>query len=1290
MADRVDLSAQYSVLARAGTPASTLVTWDRTVWREPRLLVPLDVQALVVTPATSAGVWADVARRLPEGPEPAAGSAAAPGTLAAAAPFTDLPPRPAGVFLHWALPDALTAGTVAQDPGTDVGPSQLGMRPVPNRWLVVRLGGGVPRRVAAWVVESDRGLTRALTQWSESASAAPGSRTPWLQPSSLTAVTGGDPAWAAVLDGVLDRFAVRDDLAGLHADDAAGSLTYLVVGWYSDPSLDPLAGPEAAQGIEALLARLRWDLDPASLARARREAEAARAAASAARKATPPRATGGDVVASLEVGAVTARLPMSGATATLVEGSVLHVAPAAWSPRQLLCHGLVHGVRPDGLGDDERPAAGEVAAALGSSVEESFAALLARTMPDPLGGERLTAAFLRGMAGRYDDPDGAVAVDEDLHGAEFVALPGGTRDRADRVRTGGLADGVLDALGTVAADRTSGVLGGRTSQVSRFGKERPASHVVERGTSVAEVFGEGREGREGADDAVGKLGKHEAGGRPGNGTRPAGPPLRGPGGFRDVEVGLPRLHVPGDPALTLVGAHRSLRHGEDGRHTASGLLACRLTGDPVDQFADVVRGADVVRPLGHGGLPPECEALVAEAALLDPFHVAETSAAAAAAAVTAGATGAQSAAAKLRVRGEVALAATATGPGSHGAGSAAVGWAATASVMDGALASPQATTWWRQPWVPMYVEWELELDLPDDDAAALRTWRLDEVDLDPLTGASTATTTRALRGRSLLTAGPAGTFGDRVRATLHAEALRSDGGELEPATEAALTLLAARADAVDVTAASLEGLRLWLLGWDDNVTRTTAGGGPAALLPSRVPRLLRSGAFRLTKARVVDTFGRVLDLGPALAAGRVAGSLTADGSGATGAAGTFVPRLTPPARLLLRLVDPGAEGVEAHVDQESGGASPVAGWLLPDPVDHAVELADASGVPLGQLLHDPDGPGVLWESAPGRPGPLGAPPPTTGPGDAPLAGVVVGLLRADADRRAAGPVVETEDLLEEEESPLSALLRVLDTTAATVDATASGSDHLAALAGRPLALIRALLRVEVGPDPAPASTPEPLRSERAQALAALARLQVPVRLGALTRLDDGLLGFWVDDDYSRFHPVDGAVLEAALDSGPRRGLLATGSSSTDPGTRPVTSPYVVADPVLRVHPGQTVRLTLVVVPGTAVNATCGLLPRTAVRLQREWVAQALERIAPSFRIGPVLVDPSTVRLPAPGGGGISPSWAHRDTPTTWADAELGPSTSQARLPERPAQVQEGWLRLVRGETDVPAREGTTP
>ena len=46
-----------------------------------------------------------------------------------------------------------------------------------------------------------------------------------------------------------------------------------------------------------------------------------------------------------------------------------------------------------------------------------------------------------------------------------------------------------------------------------------------------------------------------------------------------------------------------------------------------------------------------------------------------------------------------------------------------------------------------------------------------------------------------------------------------------------------------------------------------------------------------------------------------------------------------------------------------------------------------------------------------------------------------------------------------------------------------------------------------------------------------------MRIGELTRADDGLLGYFVDDDYEHVHVVDKIIEDQALDSGRQRGQL---------------------------------------------------------------------------------------------------------------------------------------------------------
>jgi hypothetical protein len=212
------------------------------------------------------------------------------------------------------------------------------------------------------------------------------------------------------------------------------------------------------------------------------------------------------------------------------------------------------------------------------------------------------------------------------------------------------------------------------------------------------------------------------------------------------------------------------------------------------------------------------------------------------------------------------------------------------------------------------------------------------------------------------------------------------------------------------------------------------------------------------------------------------------------------------------------------------------------------------------------------------------------------------------------------------------------------------------------------------------------RDRRRESYDALSRLRFDVRLGALTQVDDGLLGYFVDDDYWHFYPVHASVLENALPSGPHQGYLdahvnvAEFDAAKPPD--PIEHPYVVGDPTVPVRVGHPVMLTLLMDPGTRVHVTSGILPRKSISLPRSFVEAALVRIAPSFRFGPVLVDPAVIRMPKPSVLPTEQVWTRRGTPTSWRDDPIHAATQFAYLPETSAEAQEGYIR-VRLESDEP-------
>lgn len=1245
MSDRkVEASVQngsWRRIVAADVSAYAANTWDGALRRDPRLLVPMDVRALVVPAA--GGVT-----RVPTvtAPDPAA---AEPWPLPPA-PFQPPALRAPGVYLHFAMPDALTRGArQAAGASPARAGAALGLPALPDRFVVVRLAHGTSA-TRAWVIEADRALRTPLASWKEERGPRPdppAGAPPLIPSAALTAAAGGDLAWAATVDAVLDRLALHDDLADLPAAARARAvLSYLVAGWWSRPDLDPMAGTASVAAYSARLESLGWTapLPEARLIRPTAARDAARASAGFATADAEPGLLG-------TVGGV----KVTTGTDLGLSGGAVHVSDLPLAPQQTLLHGAVMGVRADGEGPDLRPPAAALEIAVAGHPVAALAALLADgDAAGRLSAERLLTAFGASLLATIDQADGLSTVDEERHARGFLAAPGGTRLEPDRIGEGD-PPGAPPPPGQVPATRTAG-------PGSAAASTRPTLEFTDRRT-----FRRARKERIEAELAHGTL--------------------RKPRTFRDVSVPLPRFHFPGDLSLLLRGAARSQRHGGDGRFDAQGRLACRLSPGVIRGYSGLLDAEDLplgLRTLGSGAIPPEVDLLVREAVLTDPYRPAELAGWAAQRRAL------PAAQVRTRLEAEAALRYLAPGrPGDPALPPERVDALRRASIAEGEDASPVATQLWSQPWVPLWCEWELELRVDD----ARSGWTLGVTDLEPGEGAAAAPAAapEVHAGRSLLSASSARALAADVRRWLAEEDQRDAAGQgqLAEDEEARLAAAATAAEGADLLAGAFEGIRERLLGLDPvtaRMVRIEADGTPRSKpRPEGPPRLLAGGRARLSRLRLVDAFGRHLDAPvAALAAARVAADrvvpILPDFPSPAGAAELLLPpRFQCPARLMLRLVDAaapdGTRAEESRVNQERPdlSRSPVAGFVLPDHVDEALELFDATGEPLGQLMHDPLTGVVLWEGAPGTPGPLGAPPQGGHPAAKHLARLAVGMVAADARARAGAPAPG--------ESALSALLRAIDTTLWTIDPFGStGTGALAALVGRPVAVVRATLSLELGSDLAALEFASPADRElRRRAFEEAAARAVHVRLGEVTRTDDGLLAYAVDDAYDVLRTISPEVRLAARESGPGQGhFRAFGQASRGaPAPSALSHPYLDFTGALELHAGQLVRLTLLLVPGTAVSATSGLLPRKRIALARDWVQEALERLSPSFRVGPVLLESTSegVRLPRVAALGPDQRFTHKPDPLGWRDDPILAATQTAYLPDQPAGVREGWIRV---------------
>ena len=969
------------------------------------------------------------------------------------------------------------------------------------------------------------------------------------------------------------------------------------------------------------------------------------------------------------------------------------------------------------MAPDLRPDPAAVGIVAGDHVDD----LVAAGLSGVLGGtgdarrsvERLLTAFSSGLLAGLSSPDGLVTIDEREHEAGFAGVAAGEPPVTDRVLTGRATvpprAAPPQATPPDGAAPVTLIYTGPGTRMSGFLTEEAVSFTQARLTqiTVPDASGQAAAAQAGTSAAP-SPGQPAGSGQPGSGAAPAPGTGSGPPDSATVQRQPPGRFVPLDPQLGLRGAGQSSRHGGDGRGDPDELLGCRRGSQIAQRYAGLLDGAALVPALSSGALPDETTALVREALLLSPTLLSWLAARATpgGAPAPAGAAGPAAApggppppAAPLtRLGAEMALRFDPAGgylgkaaPGltiGRGdldpVGSSTLELLRRHSLLEGVEPDLVALTSWAQPWIPAWLEWELTVT----PAADLSGWQLGPVDYEPAGdgpagpgpgGAAAGPAPVTVSGRAHLTTAPGTRLAGAVATWLNAEKARDrvNTGEVDGTTAGQIAALGAAAAGLDLLSASCDGVRTVLLGLPQTaLAARQADGTVPPPAPAGPPVLLAGGTVTLTRLRVVDAFGRLLDLDPA-------GTVVPERVAVPGAQATMLrtPRITAPARCRLRLVgaettDPAAPA-DAVVDEVDAGhqVSPVIGFLLPNHVDEGVQVFGADGAPLGELITEPSGGGVVWEPAPGRP--LRA---DAAPGEGlttaqrPLGLLASGMVAADAAARAGQPAGTAGGPAE---SALSAFLRAIDTTLWTVDPIAgAGSSAVASIVGRPVAVVRTVLSVDVAGDLDALTLDDAGRAVRAQAYADLTRLGVPVRIGELTRTDDGVLGWFADDDYSRMHVVDKLVRDEALAAGPGQGHFGPwGTTPVVPDPLPIDHPYLDTADTVVVHPGSPRLLTVLMLPGSTASVTCGLVPRVTIALQRAWYAPGLEKLSPSIRVGPVLVDPGQVRLPAVTALGQRQVLTHREGPLGWKDDAILAATQTALLPDRASVLREGWIRV---------------
>ncbi|HEX6938868.1 MAG TPA: hypothetical protein VF158_05610 [Longimicrobiales bacterium] len=1185
-----------------------------------------------------------------------------------------------GVYLHWTLPRALRNGEQGED-GRIVYPR------VPNRWLVVRAQGAEQRTWTAWVIESDCPLTDGVKQrfpdidvaqmsiylvepsvveaWRKSAD--PLRNTTSLDPSAagplvanigvrfpladgwseraegtsfLTAVAPGNAVFSSYYPHNVGVFSMYDALEGV---DAA-TLSYAVIGWYSDPADDILASWTADTTSEdayaALLERLQWTV-----------------AGDAAGKATR----------------------------SVYQGLALEVAwdrdgePPAEDP--------LEAVR----------STGRLNVAIGNHTIDAFTALIEQQLAaagHPTQTVKLLRAFQYDLLPVINQINGDALLDQRIRQEWFGAEPGGYGWEI----------------------------------VSRGGDGEPATLTPEEATWLAQLNAIQEE----FDDALRKLfdlqwqfnaawwklglnpdgmfpepppgvtnAKLEAFLDPSNdegitarliaqyrlvqslmdqlprtapapGQDPQEAMRAGIRAFAEAKgldaskelraVGAPRFWSATDPVVVLSGVEPAPATDPDGSLTVrpASAIAAAITID--GKTADgAALGAALPRLPHANALPAEAVALATEFFFLDP----------ASAPAVAKATGLPADRVAEVMRAHPATA--------YGTPLPALGLDA-----------------WAQPWRPEFLEWKVRYTHIPYETAGARNWTFDGTDYRYSPGdRAPATEDREVGGISVLSPHARFVFGARLHEFL---------AKYPDADLAALDEWIREIDDWQFLAQELTGFHQRLAlrdtrafrrpGPGDKVgsgtqtysvaelagfpTETSPGGagtgavgrtGTVPYLPNgpEIPFCgVRHGQLYFEDLALYDAFGRRLWViesnggsglfdaknfplvrDAALLPDRVVHDEIA-------AVAQLPPRPLQPARLDFRLVDGGNDD---RIFGRDADVNPIAGWVLPNHLDGSLLVYAPDGRALGEfrLVAGADG------TKRGEWQPLAH-------GDVASLDDVAKVAPHLARMLSAGAIARQPDF--------ETFLRAIDATLWTIDPLGGRSDrNLSVLIGRPLALVRARLALRLyGPpirDTGWAATFDPPTPD-------FLAHPFAVRLGDQATREDGLIGYFVDDDYETFNSVAAPETTAAQSYVRQIGPV----GRRDGGN------YIE----LRFDESDQALVTMLVDPRAAVHATTGFLPVKRVELPGPFVERALGRIQVGFHLGPVL----TSVAPTPAQGGVTPehpdavalptpaerngvwSWWEREAGANpgWSAYDLVPAALEARFDGRPRTLREGVLQLL--------------
>lgn len=429
-----------------------------------------------------------------------------------------------------------------------------------------------------------------------------------------------------------------------------------------------------------------------------------------------------------------------------------------------------------------------------------------------------------------------------------------------------------------------------------------------------------------------------------------------------------------------------------------------------------------------------------------------------------------------------------------------------------------------------------------------------------------------------------------------------------------------------------------------NVTVKDAVGPmtESAPSPGNFYNPVRAGVMSIASLTIVDVFGRNIKIdSPSKLI--VANNLSAEGLGANYV--YLSPTIVQPSRLMFRWL------AAANTNKETNShpiTTPICGWILANHLDSSLWFYNHEGNPLGSLILSEDTKRVVWQGVPGSN--------TFGMSIEQFFNSEIGLHVNEQLKNLAIALYNGGN-----GAYLDSFMRANDTTYSLIQPQSykqMGSN--AVLIGSPIAVTQASLSLELAGQPATSLGWYDMEKEVNKGApkndAGFTEIKFPVRLGKMKQVDDGLLGYFKDNDYGHYYVM-----------------------KTNNPTDKVSEPTETNITLTTSNKSNKMTVTLLLDPRGGVHATTGLLPVKMIDIPPSHFADALENLQVAFLTTPVLYNANTPAFPVPAEGGGEWAWLENELSKWSLSQSIQPIDDRANMADDPQEIKEGWL--IRKKTD---------